>query len=244
LRKILLLPLLLITNSYAIISIAQDEPTGEVKQTYNFGFSYGNLYGNSETESFYGDSKISFYELDSVQSIKMNFSYAQSGEVKTVDNRALYINHIQQESKHIALEYFGKFNQDEFLDIKANYILGIGARLKLDTKNVTNKVFLGAGAYHSWIEENSEKEQLSRLNNYFAYSKYINELITFHYNIYFQPIINQLDDYLLEQNSQLILNITKSLKLTMKLKHNYNSTPIGNIKKYDITQYSGISYKF
>ena len=214
------------------ISIDLDYDNANNNEIFNINFNY----------------RIDFIKSDFNTFMKLNY---ENGYDKTDDNKNTINNkgfcHIRYTKNLIEkyfLETFIQYEFNDFLNIKDRYLLGLGTRIKLDTKK-NNSIFLGIGLMNEKeIYEVDDDKNLIRSTNYLSNSTKINDNITLSNIIYFQLDIGNSNDYRILYDSSINVETVKNLFLNFAINYRYDNDPHENFSQSYTQLSSGIEYEF
>ena len=80
--------------------------------------------------------------------------------------------------------------------------------------------------------------------NYFTINGQITEYVSINNTIYFQPDLNNINDYRFLYDGELELNIKKNFKFSISVNFRYDNEPHSGTSKQYIVLNNGISFKF
>jgi putative salt-induced outer membrane protein YdiY len=243
-KNILLGTILTVSTASAIVSIKPIEVSGQEEVKSQLGASYSTKSGNSDVSTTSISLKNTFYNIDSANMILIDYEYGKSNGSTNTDNTFMHLRHIRTTSdKAINYEIFLQAQKDTFRSIESRYLMGIGSRYKVHLEN-DSKIFFGLGVFSTKLDEDNVKSNFESLNSYISYNHKLDNGNTLTYNGYFQPRLDDANDYHISQKAQLSFDISRSMKLVVSLNHTYDSEPAVGINKSDLSTKTGISYKF
>ncbi|MEJ2467580.1 MAG: DUF481 domain-containing protein [Campylobacterales bacterium] len=176
--------------------------------------------------------------------------YGEANGVKNTNNLFSHLRHIHNVlGSNVALELFGQLEEDEFKSIRDRALGGAGMRWKVlnKGKDEWGGLFVGLGAYYEYIGYSTDLDPLERngrLNGYLAYTLPFNSKGLFTAVAYYQPKIDDFNDYYLSASAQVDVNIYKQLFIGFSVAYTYDSMPAVGIKKEDIAQNTLFQFKF
>lgn len=167
------------------------------------------------------------------------------GKAKDVLYKDSLFGHLRwvRSSSFATTEYFLQSQYDQFRDLKQRSLGGVGLREEFFL--ITTFVAFGVGVmaeYEEILSQNSSS-LVARSTNYFSM---VVDKNPFAYNFvaYYQPLVTDYLDFRVSAESQLILNVSKTLGLAWSLKFLYDSRPPPNVKKLDLTSSFNLKYDF
>ena len=90
----------------------------------------------------------------------------------------------------------------------------------------------------------SDDHKQWRLSAYWHHKQPINETIRVENVIYLQPSLADVSEFRLHDEIRITAEVTKSLSYGFNATYSYNSDPIGDVKRYDMTYGSFLQYSF
>ena len=214
------------------ISIDLDYDNADDNEILNINFSY----------------RIDFIKSDFNTFMKLNY---ENGYDKTEDNintinykGFCHIRYTKNLIEKYFLETFIQYEFNDFLNIEDRYLLGLGTRIQVDTKD-NNSIFLGIGLMNEKeIYSNNDAKNLIRSTNYLSNSTKINDNITLSNIIYFQLDIGNANDYRILYDSSISVETVKNLFLNFTINYRYDNDPHENSSENYTQLLSGIEYEF
>lgn len=242
-KKFLIVAGLLSSFAMAVVSIKPVEIQSEPSVSFEQGLSFSSKSGNVDKMNFKLASSIKQYGSGYVNTLFFFYDYGESRGEKDTNALFLHLRHIHDLGwGDTNGEAFVQIDKDDFRDIASRSLMGGNLRYKIDTKKLD--VFIGLGLLYTWLDEAGIKEEYSSINSYISLNYQFSPSTSITYKGYYQPRLDDMDDYLVFQKAQLKVNITNRLSLFVNLLHEYDSKPPAGIEKSDFAQTTGFSYKF
>ncbi|QFR48706.1 DUF481 domain-containing protein [Sulfurimonas lithotrophica] len=251
--KIKLITLLLIFTSQlmALVSI-QPVEIGEQKGVSG-GIEIGleTKRGNTDKDSYKGDIKVMYDSNASYLTwLEISGEYGEANNVEDTNKiyaHLRYIHKLTQET--IRYEAFLQTQEDKFKAIEYRRLAGAGLRFKIFNTPIGGKGYYGLGAFYEDIRYTNPAidpdESEVRVNTYLAYAINFSKKSSLAYTLYYQPIIDEFNDYVLTNQLELTLQVYEQLYLKFSASYDRDSRPPKGIKKkYDFTQSTTFVYKF
>tara|TARA_R110002124_G_scaffold99337_1_gene245320 strand:- start:51020 stop:51778 length:759 start_codon:yes stop_codon:yes gene_type:complete len=149
-------------------------------------------------------------------------------------------------SPRIAWEFFaqGQYNKVSKIDFRG--LVGTGPRFKL-TNSENYKFYLGTLVMYEYEEIDDGITPIQkdiRGSTYLSFSIYPAENISFVSTTYYQPRINNFNDYRISSQTALVVTLIKNFGLKTAYTFTYDSFPAIGIpnSQYDFT--TGLNYSF
>lgn len=169
--------------------------------------------------------------------VEVNQSFAHIRYTKEVKNDSG--NH---------LEFFVQGQRDRFRNIESRVLMGAGYRKTLFNEYNNRFNAFGLGAFFESEESVdsflSDDHKQWRLSAYWHHKQPINETIRVENVIYLQPSLADASEFRLHDEIRITAEVTKSLSYGFNATYSYNSDPIGDVKRYDMTYGSFLQYSF
>jgi hypothetical protein len=244
-KIIITLTLLIISN----MSIGIEETESLRKKAIDrnnytsFGMDLSGKKGNSKTE----DIDISLFHSQKIKNHLGYFifskEYSENNNIKSSDNYFLHsrYNYFLKDNK--SFELFYQISQNNFQSLDSRKLIGLSLR-----SEYSDNLSFGVG-----IINEKEKYILSngniyfkqnRLSNYIVINKEISNNSKLTNTLYYQPNIKLFSDYRLYNNLKLRTNIAYNFNISFSFLVEYDSVPIINVEKHDISYNLGFDYSF
>lgn len=203
---------------------------------YEISVSAEKKEGNTDVEKYSGGFSFGSQPSKKHQHIFLiNTTYGESQGVTDVNNSFAHYRY-QYKFDGLDWELFTQFEQDEFTQIKLRALLGTGLRIKLyDKENLSFHNGYGIFYEHTDYSKSSVQstENFGRANIYLSMNYTFDTKSIFSLTGYFQPKVDEMDDYhtLVDASLSMPINTWSSLSLVYQLQHD-NMPPEG-VKKSD-----------
>jgi hypothetical protein len=246
--KFFLLFLLFFTNLYAIVTIKPvnigDKPgrSGLIKG------SFETKRGNSDVDNYTAGARFQYdNNVSYVIWSDFTFSYGKSSGETNTNQTYSHIRYIHKlYKKSIDWETFVQLETNKFTNVKYRNLVGLGLRFYAK-KSHFGELYLGVGSFYENIAYTTNvdpKEHNIRLNNYIAYTNKFTKESFISYILYYQPKIDEINDYIFSNAFELNVLVYKQLSLNITITYNYDAKPAIGIKREDIAQKTSFVYKF
>ena len=247
--KLVIIFIFSVVNLFAIITIAPvnigDKPgvSGILKG------SFETKRGNSDVDNYsaglraqYDDNKSYVIWSDFV------FAYGQaSGEINTNKTYAhVRFIHTFLDIKVLNYESFIQSETNEFTSVKGRLIVGGGLRYHKDLKDYGN-FYVGLGGFYesiNYLTPLNPNEKNFRINSYISYTKSFDNETKFSYVMYYQPNVENTQDYIFSNAIELEVLVYKTLYLNFVVYYDVDTKPAIGIEETDFTQKTSFTYKF
>jgi putative salt-induced outer membrane protein YdiY len=250
-KKILLIGILTTQYLFALVSISPVELGKKPGLSGSFEAGLETKRGNTDKDNYKASVKIN-YDNNESYVIWGEFSgeYGESNYAKDTNKAFSHLRYIHSltNDENLRYELFAQLESDEFRQINSRTLGGAGLRYRVFNSPKNGKGFLGLGGFYENIEYKNPlidpSEDNARINSYLAYSIDYTELSTFSYVVYYQPKVDDYDDYIFSNQLELKINIIKTLFLKINVSWNEDSAPPVGVEKNDFTQTTTFVFDF
>ncbi len=146
-------------------------------------------------------------------------------------------------NKRLSFESFAQAQYNEQLSLKLRILFGTGMRYNIC--NNKSKCNLGLSMMYEYDEESINITHKDfRLNSYFSAAIPVSDKMKIYSTSYYQPLMNDFNDFRLSSQSKLIMTITKKVSATITFSILYDSRAPEGSPELSEDLYGGIRYKF
>jgi hypothetical protein len=240
------------TYSQLVNIESQRIQTDSIRFVINGDLSYSSQKNNNEKFSVFGASFTSQLKTKSLKDIFLLLASANYSKVNEYDlSNSLLIHgrYNRKLSKFIRLEAFLQYQTNKLLGIDYRELIGIGPRFKITNKKDL-KLYYGLLYMHEnekTINENNLicYSNLNRISTYLSGSiKLAKDIGEFTTVTYYQPCINDFNNYRLNNQSSLTFTLTSHVKFTNTLTVLYDASPPIGISKSNVSFTNGIKISY
>lgn len=162
------------------------------------------------------------------------------------DNRAYaHLRYNRKLSELVKMEYFFQIQSNALLKVQQRILNGLGPRLRLSNTKKAKSYFAIAYMYEfEVLSESQERNFDHRLSSYFTFTLFPKADLCFSNTTYFQPLLNNLQDYRVSNDSNLQFSITRKIKFTTILTFLYDTEPPNEVPGLNYQVRNGITYNF
>ncbi|OIP53483.1 MAG: hypothetical protein AUK54_08745 [Helicobacteraceae bacterium CG2_30_36_10] len=247
-----LLLLLLITQSlFALVSIVPVEIGEDPGLHGKIGISLETKRGNTEKDNYKASLRATYDSNASyVTWAEFSGEYGESSSVEDTNKLYSHLRYIHKVTEEVVrVEAFAQLQTDKFKLLKERALGGAGTRFKIFEVFKDAKGYFGIGGLYehiSYIQDayNNPNEDNIRFNNYLAYTIKFGEDSSFSYTFYYQPLYDNINDYVASHDVELKLHVYKELFLQLSVSYNLDSKPPIGVKREDFTQESTFVFNF
>jgi putative salt-induced outer membrane protein YdiY len=239
--------LMLIQPAYAIVNIEQVKLDSN-KESFSgeLNISFSGASGVSDKSAVSLSSRMQWDDT-STQFVIIKRDFEESSGVKSTDKSFMHYRYIRDAQAQFSWEAFTQIENDKFKLLKLRTLVGGGSRILIHKDEDTSLARIGLGAFSSREEYDdtaSTIEEVVRANIYFTYHYRFTKGLRFNTTTYYQPDINDTEDYRALEQLSFEFDISKGLTYFVKLDSSYDNKPVQTISKHDTTYTSGIKFSF
>lgn len=137
-----------------------------------------------------------------------------------------------------------QFNAISKIDMR--FLVGTGPRFKL-TSSEKYKIYLGTLMMYEFDRSTEDIPEINkdfRLSSYLSFSFYPSDNLSIVSTSYYQPQINEFNDYRISSESSIAFNIFKNVAFKSTFKIYYDEFPVIDIPKTQYSFTNGLIYSF
>lgn len=241
--------LLFAVNLMATVIIAPNEVGLRPGISGEIGASLMHKRGNTDKNEYYGNVYLSYdNNVSFVTWIAANVAYGESSGVVNENNAFIHLRHIHNLSQNsLAGELFIQDSEDSLKNIRRRLLGGAGLRQRLFEERTYGRAYFGVGAFYEHIDYTTDidpTERNTRFNTYVAYTLKFADNARLSAAGYYQPKVDDLQDYYLVSNFSLEMLIIAKLYLKVQLSAQYDSRPPADVIAFDYAQETVLLWKF
>jgi hypothetical protein len=249
----LLLLITLITSQYllALVSIAPVEIGEQDGLSGKIEMGLETKRGNTDKDNYKGSLKATYDNNTSyVLWAELSGEYGKSNSVEDTNKAFTHLRYIHSLTNNEDLRYevFGQLQSDEFRQINSRILSGMGIRYRVFNSIKRGKGFVGIGGFYERIRYTNPQvdfpEDNTRLNSYLAYTVDFSQKSAFSASIYYQPKLDDFEDFVKSTQLELSINIYQELYLKLNLSWNLDSMPPVGVEESDFTQTTTFVFNF
>ena len=248
---VLLLYLVLPQTAFAIVNVSQsvtDSKADGLSHTLHIGWD--GAQGNTEKNTFKGDLLSQWKHEAHTEFLLFDHAYGKSSGVVNTDRTFAHLRHRTQIDNFWAWEAFTQKGRDAFTRLSDRFLLGAGVRLSVLEQEGQRGLYVGIGSFYERERLSQDtgttdsESKLWRGNIYVVYKQQINAQVQISSTTYYQPALNQGNDYRLLEQAALHVAMFSNVQLKISLDYSFDSQPPQTIGKDDLRYSSGLEIKF
>lgn len=200
--------------------------------------------GNTERENYTVGGRLDYRARETDMFLLVEHSRARA-DAQEIENNSWAHAHFRDEfQRGLAAEAFIDGKRDDFQALDSRVQLGAGARFTLNYTPDVRAVYAGLGILHEWEEQAALDDHYWRLNSYVAYKRQLNEQVRGLFSVYYQPRVDEADDYLITTEAAMLVKLAAQLDLKLGVKYEYDGEAPISIKSDDTRYVTAINFHF
>ncbi len=243
--------LFLSSAAYAIVPVDQSN-VAEEGISGNIGVSVNGQSGNKDEHEYSLSSILRYGKSQDSWVLITDYNYSETNDIKDEDE---FYSHLRWTrfnffSPQVDAELFAQYEYDDFADLSSRKLAGGGARWRFShaLADATLKTSVGTGVFYE-VEKSlssSGEVETTRANLYakFLYSQAAQYPFDAYLTLYYQPAVDDVENFRSVIISGLEFKITRTLSLTLEAELEHNSEPFTNVEKTDFEYGVRLSYAF
>ncbi len=192
------------------------------------------------------DAHIQYKSKKSLFLFLGSYGFLKGDGKKLIDNTFFHFRYNYKITSILRWEVFTQLQQNVIANIRSRYLLGTGPRFKILS---TNLIRLYAATLIMY-EREKEKNVNGTLHTDFRSSSYIsftitpNKMLEIISTTFFQPLLNNWNDYRILNQASLRVKAGKKLSLRINWNYLNDSYPVAGIPSVSYTLSTGFNYDF
>lgn len=203
--------------------------------------------GNTEKlETKFSTQNMYNYEQNEILSI-LDYAYGEVSEVKNTDKGSLHLRYTRKLSDFWRAETFYQIQYNDFQRLNQRSLYGLGLREEI-FKSKAQSLYAGQGLFYETesFDESSARirNNLYRFNFYLSYNREWASKGAFVFIVYYQPSLEKLMDHRIRANTGFSFNVWSNINVDILLSYSYDRSLPSDVKKTDLTHYTGFKIKY
>lgn len=208
------------------------------------GLKVNGAAGNTEKFNSKFSSQNIFQDKKNEILVLGNHLYGKASSKRNINKGQLHLRYAYYPLEYFAYETFFQVQTDEFKNLTYRQLLGLGLRTRLLNLK-RQSLFLGAGSFFEKEKyEKQTNEELFRGNIYLSYTNSLNEKTNTFLIAYYQPSLEDFNDFRLRTNLGLDFKIFKNFSFSAELRYAFDSNVPSEVKKGDLVYFSGVNISY
>lgn len=175
-----------------------------------------------------------------------NLGFERAGEQSFVNNGSQHLRYNYKALDNITWEAFVQSQYNSISKIKFRGLAGTGPRFKLLGLE-KYRLYLGALLMYEHEELNEETLLINRdwrASTYLSLSFFPTDNISFVSTTYYQPVLNEFQDYRIASENSFVLGIFEKLSLRVTYTLTFDATPATEVPNTFYNLSTGLLYAF
>lgn len=175
-----------------------------------------------------------------------NLGFESSGGQSFVNNGSQHLRYNYKIYKNVTWEAFVQSQYNSIAKIKFRGLAGTGPRFRLLGLD-KYRLYLGTLVMYEHEELNEETLIINRdwrASTYLSLSFFPTDNISFVSTTYYQPVLNQIQDYRIASENSFVLGILEKLSLKLTYTLTYDDTPATDVPNTFYNLSTGLLYAF
>ena len=216
----------------------------------NLNFEAVAITGNTDYQLLDAGGRLNYNYGDDYTFLVLDAGYGWESGNPFVGQMFAHLRHVITPARVYQFELFAQYDNNKKRKLLNRELIGGGIRFRFLTENnfklrVGIAYMFEAEDYDlpvSSIHGNSTKAH--RMSSYLTFNYDIDETLSFVSVTYYQPKLDDWNDYKIVSENALVIDPGKLVDLYIKFNARYDSFPPDGIKNTDTVTKMGISFKF
>jgi putative salt-induced outer membrane protein YdiY len=234
-------------NLSAIIVVAPELVGKKSEFLGSLSGSYESKKDNTNKKDYNAGLKLKYNSKnDFVLWSNFSATYSSVADEKNTDKSYGHFRYIKKLSDIFNYEMFTQISRDEFQNMTSRVLFGGGIRIDMISSDI-GKLFFGAGVFEeniNYISDENEDEKNTRYNVYVSYVKKFENENKISLISYFQPKIDDTNDYMTINAFEFQAKLYKNLHLKLHMYYNKDTNTISQNNDTQYGQKTMFVYKF
>lgn len=247
-KSVLLLYYFLLSSlaSAQIVNIEDKRLGSEEKWTGDFNLNFDIVKDAQDFFQLENATHVQFNHKAHRVLLMNNVAINKSGDESWQNNGFQHLRYtFQKEEKRLGYESFVQHQYNEIRKIELRFLFGAGIRYQLFQKEKVKSHF-GTALMYAYEEEEdvAEIEETIRGSFYLSFHWNINERTAFHHTSYYQPVLENFEDFRYSGEGRLDIRFTERLRFNLIFRLMYDADPAPEIPLLTYQLKNGIAYEF
>ncbi len=239
------------TSLFAVINIAPNEVGLRPGLSGNIQAAIDNQRGNTDKDEYDFGAKINYDNNRSfVTWFDFSYSYGKALGVENENKAYLHYRFVHTMfTPDWNWEVYVQNQGDDFRKIERRLLGGGGVRWRFLQSEKFGRIYAGLGGYYEFLDYTGDEsinpqEYNTRMSTYLSYTKKFGKDARVSVASYYQPKVNDWQDYYNHNAVSLLFYVYNSIYLKMAVSYGYDSRPAVGIDKIDLQHISSVGWKF
>lgn len=246
--SIITFSIVVLCSGQEVFNIESLREATDKKWTGSLGLNIGLIKNVNDVFWLSNNAHIQYKDSINYWLFYSNLSFQKLDGASFLNRGTQHLRYNYKINEQIKLEAFVQSQYDAISEIDFRGLAGIGPRFKLSNNDPCYKIYLGTLIMYEHEKTSGIDGEIIESNirgsSYLSFSFYPTDTISIVSTSYYQPILKELADYRLSNNTTLSFKIIEKLSFTTNFNYSYDAFPVQGIPKtqYDLT--NGLSYNF
>lgn len=217
---------------------------------FNMKTTFTAKAGNTEYTAYTGTGRVDYNGKTFDAFLVGNFEFKNTADTKVENQGFLHLRGITHIAERATWEIFLQRQYDEFIDLNSRNLAGTGLKYRVieyiaeadSSKTLDVNVSLGA-MYETEeydVDAGIVSKDLWRSANFISVDWLIKKKLNLTGVIYYQPAFKNFKNYRIASELGFEFALARSLHFIVDFTWRYNSIPVTDVKKYDLSVQNGI----
>lgn len=217
---------------------------------FNLTTTFSLKAGNTEYSAYTGSGRVDYNGKKFDSFVVGSFEYKNTAASKLENQGFLHWRGITGIDERTTWEVFLQRQYDEFIDLNSRNVAGTGIKYRIvefvSHKDSTNTldINVSTGLMYETENYNLDGGTVNNFNwrstNFLSIDWLIKKKFNLTGVIYYQPALYDFNNFRIATEAGLEFAIAKSVHFIFALTYRYNSIPVTNVKKFDLSIDNGI----
>jgi len=211
----------------------------------NAGASFDLTKNTEQVFSANADAHVQYKSKKSLYLLLGSYGFLKAAGTSLIDNTFLHLRYNYKINTLVRWEAFTQVQKNVITGISSRFLIGTGPRFKLLSTKLIKLYAASLLMYEREDETVSNTIQNNiRNSSYVSFTITPNKQVEIISTSFFQPLINNWNDYRIL--NQVSIRVKAAKKLALALKWNYlnDSKPVAGVPSVNYSLSTGINYEF
>jgi len=229
--------------------IKQVEPGAQKKALSGQGeVSFKAHSGTVDSEDYEANLRVILDQNRTAQYLIGSYLYATREGEASKDSRFMHFRHLYAYQEPLIFELYSQIGMDDIRSLKERSLIGGGLRYRFfKTKN--EKLYIGVGGFYEKRRYDNDATLKQTRHNvrgnfYLAYLDTLSKAVKAGASLYYQPVLEDLEDYYLTAEGMINVSLHEQLGLKLSVSHNEDTRPFEGNAKHEFEYKTTLTLRF
>ena len=191
------------------------------------------------------DAHVQYKSQKSLYLLLGSYGFLKGAGTRLIDNTFLHLRYNYKLNSVVRWEAFTQVQKNKITGISSRFLIGTGPRFKILSTKLIRLYAASLLMYEREDETNTDVVQNNaRSSSYVSFTITPNKQVEIISTSFFQPLINNWNDYRLL--NQVAIRVKAAKKIALAVKWNYlnDSRPVTGVPSVNYSLSTGINYEF